>query len=181
MGLSSRRRKAKEAHNLSLEGRFPFGLPENRKEEISNKMNIKDCSICYLEMGYKRHNTTTLKCGHKYHRNCILGWHSESKSGSKIPMITCPQCRALIVPDYIFNKNISRNNLTKLYETFFNRLPQYNATNLANLWRKQILQKKKPSSYNFHYILQYPKTYGIVNRKRKASQNIVKKYKRRQC
>lgn len=70
-----------------LDNRMPnFSSPKMKKKKIV-KAPVHDCSICL--MGIKtRLSSKTLKCGHKFHRRCILKWARINKS--------CPNCRATL-------------------------------------------------------------------------------------
>jgi len=65
----------------------------NRNKSILdfNKKNYgEECPIC-LEMFGELDDISlfcTLKCGHSYHRKCIIDWLSKDKS--------CPTCRIIV-------------------------------------------------------------------------------------
>jgi len=52
--------------------------------------NLEECSICSGAMLNPRH-TKTLRCGHKFHRECIDQWNTTNP--------TCPSCRTSIAPE----------------------------------------------------------------------------------
>lgn len=71
--------------------------PTKKKEIMSEKTPeiTENCLICYSPLD---EITTAIKCGHKFHRDCILSWYQDQAvndacSGNKIPR-SCPYCRS---------------------------------------------------------------------------------------
>jgi hypothetical protein len=49
-----------------------------------------DCPIC-LNATFKTRSSKTLRCGHRFHANCLQEWRETGGN-------TCPMCRAQICP-----------------------------------------------------------------------------------
>lgn len=54
----------------------------------SNELNNEPCSIC-LEEGI----AITTKCGHKFHKKCLIEWISHQNSNNNVFNSSCPVCR----------------------------------------------------------------------------------------
>ena len=70
--------------------------------EIESDKEMENCCICYTN--YQENNqSTTLNCGHTFHKECILIWISKGRG------VSCPLCRKMI-------QHCSQCNNTKIIE-----------------------------------------------------------------
>lgn len=69
----------------------PFIVSVEKKEE-----DTQECPICLDSISERK--IRTLKCGHKFHDDCINIWKKEAT--------TCPYCRAKINDDYDWQLSI---------------------------------------------------------------------------
>jgi hypothetical protein len=89
----------------------------------------EECPICLNKL----ETSISLKCGHKYHRKCLLEWKKRAS--------TCPKCRKQIVivktnyfykiPDYISSYTYSPKKITTTYvynPSEYNTLYTYDIT-----------------------------------------------------
>ena len=60
-----------------------FGKQKDYEYHTLHKSMNEQCNIC-LDTYYSRQTITILKCGHKYHKNCLQKWFQKKK--------TCPIC-----------------------------------------------------------------------------------------
>ena len=58
----------------------------------------EECAICLGPMAALHHHTLHLKCGHTFHRACIVDY-VEHKHKEKSGPARCPLCRAVAAPD----------------------------------------------------------------------------------
>ena len=58
----------------------------------------EECAICLGPMAALHHHTLHLKCGHTFHRSCIVDY-VEHKHKEKSGPARCPLCRAVAAPD----------------------------------------------------------------------------------
>ena len=60
----------------------------------------EECAICLGPMATLHHHTLHLKCGHTFHRDCIVEYveHKHKEKGGREPA-RCPLCRAVAAPD----------------------------------------------------------------------------------
>lgn len=62
-------------------------MTEEKWLEPSEYDETEDCAICQEPLGQEQ-AIYQLRCGHKFHNNCLVNW-CEAQKGS----ITCPLCR----------------------------------------------------------------------------------------
>lgn len=69
--------------------------------EEAKEIKVDDCAICIGKI--KNVNSCILKCGHKFHLDCILELHNHRKEFSN----KCPLCRK----EYIQQKDVVDENI----------------------------------------------------------------------
>lgn len=115
----------------------------------------EECPICLNKL----ETSISLKCGHKYHRKCLLEWKKRAS--------TCPKCRKQIVivktnyfykiPDYISSYTYSPKKITTTYvynPSEYNTLYTYDST----YQRSETLIRSSSSSISETLV-----TSSIVN------------------
>ena len=75
-------------------------------------MDMDECTICIESLG-KDADCLILKCGHKFHKTCLMEWRNGAEESNR----RCPICRALIHQSFIDHATQrSRSRSADLFE-----------------------------------------------------------------
>lgn len=137
-------------------------------DDLHNQMNLSRCPVCSKKISQRKKNllercticqfplesnTIRLKCGHRYHKDCLAQYYSHSNQP-----IRCPQCQTYV------NSNIAR---------IFKRFPKY-----YEKYIRRAKNKGKRANDTFSTNVQNIKSNyeeELSNRKKRAT-NFVKFY-----
>ncbi|CAD8151984.1 unnamed protein product [Paramecium octaurelia] len=72
--------------------KFPVSQFLWQKDDNNNDDNDK-CIICLMSLNHYNNQTIKIRCGHVFHRNCIVEWCQKQISSKKDHQSDCPYCR----------------------------------------------------------------------------------------
>ena len=141
------------------------------KIKKNNLLIMDTCPICYDDLNEEKDNIITLKCGHKFHNNCILEEYKNNRDNQKnfYNIRICPYCRKdggyLELKENIFplkkihkewdivNDEILKNEniITPLIKKYLNKNCCYAILKSGKNKGSQC-KKKKNSNSNFCFI-----------------------------
>jgi hypothetical protein len=110
-------------------------------------MNDQTCSICYDEDSLDK-NIITTKCGHTFHRDCLLKWYKRQN--------TCPYCRGELYFNIISNfTSLLGKELIYSYKRYGRKSVIINGIETCFIERNLKFNKIVPSAW-LSFILPIP-------------------------
>lgn len=130
---------------------------------------IMKCSICFESMNnvnktkltnLKNKNKNSIKCKHKFHKNCILEWYYSNNSNSE----KCPICRR----DIIF-----QNNSSNMFRKMIKNKDKDNYVNeLIDLYKNYIIINNYINNYHINKEFIKKQNYKKLNYKNNYNKNL---------